>query len=218
MPRTDGQTAQAGADSPSITPLFPLLLLETMRDMDRPDEVLEGEDLTVSMPRRLGLSDVVFTQIHRFREESRRKRLQTPATVADLIRLVIRRPDAAQIFEQAGRSLAERAWNERSGAFRRTARFLPPALAMRSARRAAERLFRQVLGGGTLRVSRKPLSFTIESPLSISGDPGGAACAFYSGILAETLSRYTGRSHAPEHARCTARGAPACEWTTLVVA
>lgn len=49
-----------------MTPVFPLILLETMRDMDRPEEYLEGEDVAVSMPRRLGLSDVIYTQIHRF--------------------------------------------------------------------------------------------------------------------------------------------------------
>ncbi|HWK89043.1 MAG TPA: hypothetical protein VNP72_03585, partial [Longimicrobium sp.] len=81
----------AGPDAPSVSPVFPLLLLETMRDMDRPEEVLEGENLAASMPRRLGLSDVVYTQIHRFREETKKKSLQTPAVVEDLIRLVIRR-------------------------------------------------------------------------------------------------------------------------------
>src|SRR5215207_6833047 len=94
--------AAAGAGA-TVTPVFPLILLETMRDMDRPEEYLEGEDVAVSMPRRLGLSDVVYTQIHRFREEVKRKRMQTPAVVMDLVRLVIRRPDADEIFEEAGR-------------------------------------------------------------------------------------------------------------------
>src|SRR5687767_4324843 len=102
MSRTSKRTA-AGPHTPSVTPVFPLILLETMRDMDKPDEVLEGENLAISMPRRLGLSDVVYLQIHKFREETRKKRLQTPAVVEDLIRLVIRRPDADEIFEEAGR-------------------------------------------------------------------------------------------------------------------
>ena len=218
MPRTDDRAASGGTEAPTITPLFPLLLLETMRDMDRPEEVLEGEDLTVSMPRRLGLSDVVFTQIHRFREEVKRKRLQTPATVEDLIRLVIRRPDADEIFEEAGRRLATRAWEERSATFRRATRFMPPALALRSARRASEKLFRQVLGSGKLRVAKRPLVLRIENCFTVRADPGGAACAFYSGVLAETMSRYTGRKHNPSHPSCQARRADACEFTSLVVA
>lgn len=201
--------------TPSVTPLFPLLLLETLRDMDRPEEVLEGEDLTASMPRRLGLSDVVFTQIHRFREEVRRKRLQTAATVEDLIRLVIKRHDADEIFEEAGRRVARRIWEERSQAARRIVRLLPPSLAIRSARRAADRLFRQMQGTAWLDVRGKPPTVQMVSAMTIRADPGGAACAFYAGALAELLREYTGHDHTVAHARCQALGADACEWTVV---
>lgn len=213
-----GAAPRTGAGSASVTPVFPLLLLETMRDMDRPDELLEGEDVALSMPRRLGLSDVVYTQIHRFREEVKRKRLQTPATVEDLIRLVIRRPDADEIFEAAGRQLARRAWEERSGAYRRVVRFMPPSVALRSARRATDRLFRQIVGDGDLRVNRRPVTVRISDSMTTRADPGGAACAFYAGVFAETMERYTGRKHRADHARCVARRAEACEWTALVSA
>lgn len=222
MPRTD-TSAEAGAHeaalsgTPSVTPLFPLLLLETLRDMDRPDEVLEGEDLSISMPRRLGLSDVVFTQIHRFREEVRRKRLQSPATVADLIRLVIRRPDADEIFVEAGRRLAAHGWNARSATARRMTGWLPARLRQHAARQAAARLLRQAAGEGKVRVEKRPLSLCIDRPLTVQADPGGAACLFYAGVLAETLSRYTGRPHTPQHPHCVARGGGRCEWTTVAV-
>ena len=207
-----------GADTPSVTPVFPLLLLETMRDMDRPEEYLEGEDVAVSMPRRLGLSDVVNAQIHRFREEVKRKRMQTPAVVADLIRLVIRRPDADEIFEEAGRRVARHFWMERSGAARRMLRFLPTGMKQRRARKAAERLFGQLSGSGGLTVTRKPTGLRMERSLTAHADPGGAACAFYAGALAELMSEYMGRKHSVQHSRCTTRGADACEWTSLVVA
>jgi predicted hydrocarbon binding protein len=200
----------------SVTPYFPLILLETMRDMDRPEEVLEGENLAVSLPRRLGLSDVVYTQIHRFGEESRKGRLQTPAVVEDLVRLVIRRPDAEEIFEEAGRRVARRFWTERSAAARLAVRVLPNALALRSAARAAERVFRRVSGGAELRVQRNPLSVRLERCLTARADPGGAACAFYGGVLAEVMEQYTGRQHGVDHARCEARADPACEWAALV--
>lgn len=210
-------TVAAGATA-NVTPVFPLILLETMRDMDRPDEYLEGEDIAVSMPRRLGLSDVVFKQIHRFREEVKRKRPQSPSTVADLISLVIRRPDADEIFEEAGRRVARRAWEERSGAFRRTVRWLPQGAKQRSARKAAEKLFRQLAGDGSWEVGIKPVSLRITGSLTASADPGGAACAFYAGVLAELVTEYTGRKHSTTHARCEARGAAACEWLTQVLA
>ena len=203
----------ATEDKPSVNPLFPLLLLETLRDMDRPEEVLEGEDLTASMPRRLGLSDVVFTQIHRFRGEVRRRRPQTAATVEDLIRLVIKRHDADEIFMEAGRRVARRIWEERSGPARRMVRLLPAALAARSARRAAGRLFRQLQGTAWLEVHGRPPSVRMVGALTYRADPGGAACAFYAGALSELLREYTGREHPVAHPTCQARGGDACEWT-----
>jgi bacteriochlorophyll 4-vinyl reductase len=211
MPKT---TASRGAteSTPSVTPLFPLLLLETLRDMDRPEELLEWEDITASMPRRLGLSDVVFAQIHRFREEVRRKRLQTAPTVEDLLRLVIKRHDADEIFYEAGRRVAHRIWEERSAAARRFVRLLPPALRVRSAHRAAARLFRLLQGTARLEVVGRPPAVRMVGAMTFRADPGGAACAFYAGALAELLREYTGRDHTVTHASCQARGAGACEW------
>lgn len=202
----------------TVAPFFPLVLLETLRDMDRPEEVLEGEDLSLSMPRRFGLNDVVFTQIHRFREALRRKRPQSTAEVENLIRLVIRRPDAEEIFEEAGRRMARAAWEERSGVYRRTVRHLPSRLAFRSARRATQRLFRQIVGSGRLTVRPSPVSVLIDNCLSAAADPGGAACALYTGVIAETMERYTGRECHPEHSQCEARGKAVCEWTVLQTA
>jgi bacteriochlorophyll 4-vinyl reductase len=207
-----------GPDTPCVTPVFPLLLLETMRDMDRPEEYLEGEDVALSMPRRLGLSDVIYTQIHRFKEEMKRKRPQTPAVVMDLVRLVIRRPDADEIFDEAGRRVAKHFWLQRSGAFRRMVRFLPPGLAQRSARKAADRLFRQLAGDAVFSVTRKPIGLRMTGTLTARADPGGAACAFYNGALSELMTEYTGRRHSAKHSACEARGGAACEWVTFVVA
>ncbi|HEX8433234.1 MAG TPA: V4R domain-containing protein [Longimicrobium sp.] len=214
MPKTQAIRGVSD-DTPSVTPLFPLILLETLRDMDRPEELLEGEDLTASMPRRLGLSDVVYLQIHRFREEVKRKRLQTPAVVEDLLRLVIRRHDADEIFLEAGRRLANRLWEERSATARRAVRLLPPALRARSAARAARRLLRQLQGTAWLETGGKPFAVRMVSSMTYRADPGGAACAFYAGALAELLREYTGKDHTVAHPRCQATGAEACEWTVV---
>src|SRR5687768_14232571 len=108
------QEAKRGGEPASITPLVPLLLLQTMRHKDRPEEVLEEEDISVSLPRRLGLSEVVRVQIHRFEEEVKQRRPQRASQVEDLVRLVIRRPDSEEIFFDTGRHVAERFWDERS--------------------------------------------------------------------------------------------------------
>lgn len=199
-----------------MTPVFPLLLLETMRDLDRPTEVLEDEDLAISMPRRFGLSDVVGSQIRRFTEEVRLKRQQSVAQVEDLVRLVIRRPDADEIFTEAGRRMARRVWSERNGAMRAAIRIMPRPIASVAAHRAAKRLFRTIVGGGKPAVSRRPMELRIRNSLTARSDPGGEACAFYAGALLELLETYTGRTYHVRHRACEARGEPECVWSVEV--
>jgi hypothetical protein len=204
---------EGGKETPSVSPLFPLLLLETMRDRDRPEEVLEDEDISLSMPRRLGLSEVVRMQIRRFEEEVRHRRPQISSQVEDLCRLVIRRPDAEEIFTDAGRRVAERYWHEKGGALRRVARFLPRAMALRTAQRAARRMFRDLVGPTRFSVTRRPVQLRIDQALTVRADPGGAACAFYAGAFVGLLELYTGRRYRVLHPHCgTRRPEGACEW------
>lgn len=209
-------TESEPAQDVEVTPVFPLLLLETMRDMDRPAEVLEDEDVSLSMPRRLGLSEVVGVQIRRLQDAVRKDLPQTAAVVEDLVRLVIRRPDAERIFEEAGRRVARHAWAKRAGAMRSTIRLMPLPLARVAAARAARRLFRRLAGTRRVRVNRWPTELRIRSPLSVRADPGGAACAFYAGVFAELLQQYTGRSYRVSHPQCAARSAQECRWTVEV--
>jgi predicted hydrocarbon binding protein len=205
-------------DAPSISPVLPLLLLETMRDRDRPDEVLEDEDITTSLPRRLGLSEVVRVQISRFDAEVRHRRLQIPSQVEDLLRLVIRRPDCEEIFAEAGRRVAQKFWSERSASVRRSIRFLPRALAVLSAQRAGKQMFSELVGPSAFKISRKPLSLRIESSMTARADPGGAACALYAGALGELLEQYTGRKYRVSHPACSRNGTSPCEWQVEIAA
>jgi predicted hydrocarbon binding protein len=200
-----------------VSPLLPLLLLRAMRDRDRPDEVLEDEDITLSLPRRLGLSEVVRVQIHRFEDEVRHRRPQLSSQVEDLVRLVIRRPDAEEIFIHAGRRVASHFWEERSKAIRGFVRFLPRPLALMMAQRAAKRMFRVLVGPTPFRFARRPVSLRIEDALTVRADPGGEACGFYSGALAELLERYTSRKYRVLHPTCGSRtqGGP-CEWVVQI--
>lgn len=189
-----------------------------MRDMDRPDEILEDEDVTASLPRRLGLSDVVGAQIHRFKEEVRQNRLQGAAPVMDLMRLVIRRPDAEDIFEEAGRRVARHFWERRAAAVRRLVRMAPHSLARAIANRAAGRMFRRLVGGQTFTISRWPMELAIQNPLTAQADAGGAACAFYAGAFSELLQFYTGRTYRVRHPQCETLQATECRWTVEVEA
>lgn len=202
--------------SVGLTPVFPLFLLETMRDMDRPEEVMEDEDVTVSLPRRLGLSDVVGVQIRRFQQEVRQKRLQHPAQVEDLIRLVIRRPDAEEIFEEAGSRIAHHFWEQRAASMRGAIRFLPRPLATVAANRGATRMFRRLVGGSDFNLHRWPIELRVEDSLTARADPSGAACAFYSGALGTTMQHYLGRKYRVKHPQCTARGDSLCHWAVEV--
>lgn len=212
----DFSLERAGPEAGTVTPVFPLLLLETMRDMDRPAETLEEEDTAASMPRRLGLSDVVLAQMRRFQGEVRRRRPQPVADVEDLLRLVMRRPDSDEIFYEAGRSVARHFWEQRTGVLRRTMRLLPGPLARVSANRAAKKLFANLVGNSEMSVRRWPVELRISRALTAHADPGGAACAFYSGALEELLREYTGRAYRAHHAHCSTRGDAHCEWTVKV--
>jgi len=50
-----------------------LRLLEVMRDMDLPIELLGDENPKLTIPRRFGLSDVVERQIRKYREDTQNR-------------------------------------------------------------------------------------------------------------------------------------------------
>lgn len=185
--------------------------------MDRPEEVLEDEDVTVSLPRRFGLSDVVSVQIRRFQEEVRTKRRQAPSQMIDLMRLVVRRPDAEAIFAEAGRRVALHHWERRAATVRGALRVLPNPIPRIAAQRAVRRMFRRLAGNSPLSVGRWPVEVRLRDALSAAADPGGAACAFYGGAFAEIMALHTGRSYRVLHPECETHGGESCLWRVEVV-
>ena len=117
---------------------------------------------------------------------------------------------------EAGRRVAGWGWESRAGVVRRSVRFMPRPVAALAAARAARGLFKQMLGAGHLSVRSRPPTLRITRSVTAAGDPGGAACAFYTGAFTELLQQYTGRAYRAQHTRCETGGADACEWTTLV--
>ena len=49
-----------------VNPAIALALLHSLRATDTPDEVIEDESFRVSLPRRLGLNEVVDAQMRRY--------------------------------------------------------------------------------------------------------------------------------------------------------
>jgi hypothetical protein len=180
-----------------------------MRGLDRPQEVLQDEDPTRTMPRRLGLSDVVDRQIRTLREDVRRGVRVSDDEVQGLIRLVVRRPDAAAVFNQAGRLLAEGGSPPWRGLLPRRARFA--AARVRTGRRL-NALFGRPMGG----FGGGPFAIEGRTLFLIACDPGGAACHLLSGFCEEMIQQVLGGTARVTHTLCESRRDPLCRWEAEV--
>ena len=190
---------------------LPLAILESVRQHDRPSEVLEDEDLSASLPRRLGLTGVVESQIHRYRI-ARKRRERVPAEdVANLLRLVLRRPDAEAIIREAGREVARHHGREPLYRLAGAARLLPDAVSSRIAKRSVRRLMNRIGGGAPLKVTRNPIRVTLDDPVT-ARDAVGLACVLYSAAIEEAVQHATGRRANVQHIECEARGDANCVW------
>jgi hypothetical protein len=186
-----------------------LTLLEVLRRQDRPAEVLESEDTTITMPRRLGLSDAVDQQIRRYREEARRGVRIGDDEVKDLVRLVIRRPDAEEVFFRTGRILAGD-----EGSHPSWRKSLPASVAYALARRAAGRRLRRLFGRRIGAFVPGPFTMEGRALVFIQSDPGGDACNLMSGFCQSVLDQYVGGAQVV-HSLCESRKDPLCRWTVL---
>lgn len=188
-----------------------LRLLEVMRDMDLPVEILEDEDPTQTMPRRFGLSDVVDRQIRAYKDDSRKKVRLTDEEVEALFRFVIRRPDSPAVFHRVGRLLAGRQHTSRwTRLLPRTLRF---AVARSRFRKTIKRLFGRQLGG----FAQGPFVLEGRSLLFVETDPGGDACDLLSGFVQEILEQTLGGTVRVVHTLCQGRGDEICRWEGEIV-
>ena len=190
-----------------IAPIVALALLEVIRDQDLPGEVLADEDVSLTLPRRLGLSDVVENQIRRYREAVRKRRRVSDEEFADLVRLVVRRSDSEDVFRQVGRRLAD-VDEEARGVPGILPRRVVLGLARRRAGRRLKALFGRKVGsfpGGAFGLEGRDLIF-------IGSDPGGDACFLVSGLLEGVAGRYGLGSGVITHPDCEAYGADLCRW------
>jgi hypothetical protein len=160
------------------------------------------------MPRRLGLSGVVELQIRRYREEVRRKRRISDDDARDLFGLVLRRPDSEKVFFQTGEMLAGEDAPVR-GLKSRLPDRAKYALARRRIRRQILALFGREIGG----FAHGPFTLEARGHFFLEMDPGGDACALYSGLAQSILSRYLGSTIRVSHVACQGRRGDLCRWT-----
>lgn len=187
-----------------------LALLESVRAHDRPGEVLEDEDLAVSLPRRFGLKGVVLSQIERYEKDHAAGRKLPVGDVSNLLQLVLRRPDAEAILRDAGRRIARFQHERLSLVSASLLRVLPRSLELMRARRAARRLLRGTAGSQGPGTCQKP--FVVQLPGSVAARLDPIGCVLYTGALEELILLYTGSPRTLLHERCTARGEDICEW------
>lgn len=202
--------SSAAARSGYVVPFLPLALLEAVRSHDLPPEVLEDEDVSVSLPRRFGLSDVVLTQIKRYEAAVDAGRRVPLPDLIELVRLILRRPDAAEILMDAGRSVARWRYERVPKSVVWYYRTMPRRVALFGARRAVRRLLRSIAGAPRISL-RKP--FVIGMGNSPTGRIDGTACVLYTGAIEELAALFVGKEQRVVHSRCSARGDALCEWT-----
>ncbi|HSJ26334.1 MAG TPA: hypothetical protein VK929_16765 [Longimicrobiales bacterium] len=206
------QGANAGARvDGTVAAAFPLALLESVRSHDRPGEILEDEDLSVSLPRRLGLTGVVETQIHRYSTANRNGSRVPLGEALGLFRLVMRRPDAEAILRETGQRLARWRFRHTPDLWRAILHRGPAALAMRSARRASASALKSLHAGSAI-TATKPFAVAVADCVTARLEESGPSCTMFTGMMEELLLLHTGREHRLVHSRCIGHGSSVCEW------
>ena len=186
-----------------------LALLEVIQQQDSPTEVFEDENVAQTMPRRLGLSEVVDRQVRMYRENARRK--LTDAELAELMRLVLRRPDAPEVFFEVGVRLAQGTVGSALRLWPRSLRLKP--LKRRVSRRL-DRLFGRPIGAfgtGAFMLEGSGLPF-------VQVDPGGDACHLVAGFCQRCLRDALGTEVLVVEQSCESRGDELCRWSMVEAA
>ncbi len=183
-----------------------LSLLEALRSVDSPGEILEDEVVARTIPRRLGLSEVVGRQIELYRDYVRQGRKLSDEELAEFTRLVKKRPDAGKVFFEMGVRLAEEQMPGRKWWLPRVFRF---RMVRRATQRTLSKLFGQRVGGfvsGTfsLEVSASPL---------VQLDPSGDACGLVTGFCQRAVRKGVGGYLSVVKLSCETLGDRVCKWS-----
>lgn len=198
----------------SVSAALPLALLESVRSHDRPGEILEDEDLATSLPRRLGLTGVIETQIFRYETDQKAGRAVRFDEVMGLARLLMRRPDAEPILRETGQRMARWYFRRTPRLWTRALHRAPAAFALRAARRGATRALHGIRAGSRIQTA-KPFTVRIADCAPARLEDSGAGCTLVTGLVEEQLLLSTGQPRRVRHTCCLARGDDVCEWTLI---
>ncbi len=200
------------SNNTAVLAALPLALLQSTRSHDRPGEVLEDEDLSLSLPRRLGLSTVIERQIQHYETAAKAGKRVTSEEFFNLLKLVLRRPDAETILRETGARVAQRQFASVGAARLKLVRVLPRRVMLRSIRGATTRLLRNISGASDIHVTGNPIIARITRPEIAFLEPEGLGCSLYSAAFEELASLYLAKRPAVVHERCAAQSDGPCEW------
>jgi predicted hydrocarbon binding protein len=195
----------------TVNARIPLSLLEAIRRIDTPQDQAETEYVAELRNKRLGLSDTVYTQIRRYSDALKRGQRIPFAEAEGLGTLIGRRPDAEQLYRNAGSILANDIYQSISPTTRGTIRMLPAfmsrPMALKQLAQAAEKDF-----GGTLERTGSSISLKIPESVTVNGSPKSVGCTFYEVAFRELLRLLVDGGDHVVHVTCAQRGDACCEW------
>lgn len=190
---------------------IPLSLLEAIRRIDTPPDQTDTEYVPELLNKRLGLSDTVYTQIRRYNDAMKRGMRIPFAEAEGLGTLIGRRPDATELFRQAGSIFAENAYESipvtTRQMIRHMPRFISRPMAMKRLAFIADKYF-----DGTLTNSGSEVSLRIPESVTVNGTTESGGCVYYEQALNDLISALVGPSSHIDHVHCIQRGESACEW------
>ncbi|MCL7971852.1 MAG: hypothetical protein M8866_07150 [marine benthic group bacterium] len=194
-----------------LNPSVALVLLESLRDVDTPAEVLEDEAFRISLPRRLGLSDVIDGQMRRYADMRKRRRQLEASEFLDLLRLIARRPDARMVFEAAGDRLGSEYASRTPRAAGIARRLAPASFRRRSLLRHLRRVAESLSPGSAISADRGDPSISVAHCLPAVADNSGSACGIITAAFT-ACAHAMGESAPVHHPSCESRGDDSCLW------
>lgn len=211
LPRLGSHMKQAVEIDGWLSPGVALVLLESLRDVDTPPEVLEDEAFHLSLPRRLGLSDVIDGQMRRYADMRKRRRQLEASEFLDLVRLIARRPDARMVFEAAGDRLGSEYVSRTPKAAGLARRIAPARLRRRSLLRHLSRVAESLSPGSAIQADRTAPSISVAHCLPAVADDTGSACGIITAAFT-ACAHGLGESTPVLHPTCETRGDESCRW------
>lgn len=195
-----------------VTSSVALALLESLRAADTPadEAALHESVLPLNLRRRLGLSSVIEDQIKRYADQGGDG--VSAHEVASLFELISRRDDAAHVFSEAGRRLAQTELDDRRLGARLGARALPHRARERLAWRRVRRIAKAVSPSGRVHIKRRPSKLVVEQCLPARAVESGSGCSLLHGAIERILDEYRAGDVRIVHEQCESRAEARCQW------